>query len=762
MGKRAPLPITIGGQYVAGDAGPTPPGSSLAINNHLTRPSRYPARPPFVYDGVMSVNGLANFDDTTNRAARLLAIDGTQHLYEKATSGEAWGAANATLIAGTRLTDAANYRGFSYLMFDDGSGLPSAAASFDGTNVSTTPFTSRIQSRTVTTFDERLYFAYPRIVVTTYWGALGADKNNRAYKMATSMAPTGCTIGDVSDGATGTFVRVTPTSLAVGAASLMVANADAVAVLPIGTTSFVFTSFFRSVNAAGFDLPLTINTDVGNNVSTSSPYVLGNFIASGGFLYEATTAGTSAAIAPAYGAVVGGTTADGTVVWTNRGSSTVGSSGATIIPKSGDWTRVDVSGTVPYSAVTQFTFSPHVLFYSSATAALPVLCAIDCAFKDGLADGDLRKANYGWQVTTGPFRFPFHNSESVTVNTATVDMNEVVWTEIGDPKNVRASNTYKLREAVGFPQAATTLGGRYLVAKRNAIWQFQDTGDPDIPIRREKFMAGIGVVGPRAHDKYEDDWFFIGESEVYRYSLNDPIPKAICNDGMREVVMAKGADWVESQSTYKRPLLAIDQSRLIVWVYTQKGKLFAYDLRAGLWSTHYVSNRAEIDAMIWNPNTGNMYVSFGGYGLTRMDYTVQANDTIDNTATTYAGEMTVVFHPVETPSGVRMDATFEELRVMYSATGSQSGQTVTASTSFDQGATYAHSASCTPSVVSTAGNYLLLPIPVWQTAPSVTVKVTRLGLLGEASWSLSPRVEALLNVRRGEFPQANPAAGSVT
>lgn len=762
MGKRVTVPLALGGQYSVGNAASIPDGYVRALNNHLTRPGRLPARPPFTYDSLMSINGLVNFDDTTNRATRLLAINTSRQVFEKATSSETWGAANGTTISGTRLTDWANYRGITYMMFDDGTGLPSGAASFDGTNVSTSPFDSVLTSRGVVTYDERLYFFYPRMTFKTYLGGLGPH-NDSAYNQANWSALNNCTIESIVNGAT-TTKRLTTTSTGAGAVWM---RADVQQAIQMPATSAkttgVFTMFIRPVSSLGVDTPLSIELNATNDISRSTNYTAGQYRVTGGFFQECTTGGATAVGAPAFNATVGGTTADGSVVWTNRGSAMVGSSGDLYIVDGSDWRRIDVKWTLPgITAPDLLGINPKIKFYNTATPALTVLGSYDLAYQDGLADGDVRKANYGWQLTVGDYYYPFHNSESSTVNTATVDLEEVVWSEIGLPKTIRASNTYKLREAAGKPRAGTAIGGRLMVAKSNAIWQFQDTGDADIPIRREKFMAGIGVLGPRAHDKFEDEWFFVGENGVYSYRVGNDIPKELCGPGMRETVMAKGANWVESQSTYKRPLLAIDQTQLIVWVYTQKGKLFAYDLRSQRWSTHYVSNGAEVDAMIWNSNTGNFYVSFGGYGLARMDYAATANDTIDNTATEFAGDMSFVLPPLKI-STLRFDAKCEGIKLLYASSISQTGpaQTLTASISYDQGATYPNSVSYTPFLVSTAGDFVPITLDIEESGPSITLKVARSGKLGEGSWSLAEIMEMKIKINRGEYDQKTATVGSV-
>lgn len=763
MGKRVTVPLALGGQFSAGNAASNPDGTVRALNNHLTRPGRLPARPPFVYDNLMAINGLTNFDDTTNRVRRLLAINTSQQVFEKGTTGETWGAANATTISGARLTDSADYRGTTYMMFDDGTGLPSGAASFDGTNVSTSPFSSAIQGRTITTFDERLYLAYPRVTVTNLLAVTASPTNTlSAYALdnATYWTPTNVTATSVTESGA-TIVRLTPNSTAASACKIIATSAMTASVLPSSTSEIdaVGTIFLR--NNSTTDMPITLEVFFSSAGTVAYPggsvpqnFVFATTVAGVVYIFQATTGGTVGAAPPAWNAAVGSTTADNTVVWTNIGIDTLGQSQTTCIAD-GQWHRYDVP-VIVNKTHNSLKVGLRLKFYNDAHTALTSLVTIDASSRDGLADGDVRKSNYGWQLTSGDFHYPFFNSEST--NAPVIDMDDVVWSEIGIPKTVRASNTYKLREAQGRATAATAIGGRLMVAKRNAIWQFQDTGDPDIPIRREKFMAGIGVTGPRAHDKFEDEWFFVGENDCYRYKVGDDIPKPFCGDGMRETVMAKGANWVESQSTYKQPLLAIDQQQLIVWVYTQKGKLFAYDLRSNRWSTHYVSGNVEIDAMLWNPNTGNFYVSFGGHGLTRMDYAANASDTIDNTATPLALDKSFVLPPLKI-STLRFDAYCEGIKFLY-ATANPSLQSVTASISYDQGGTYPNSVNYTPFLASTNGDFVPITLDICESGPSVTLRVAASGPGGEGSWSLADEMEMKLKINRGEYPQVNPTAGS--
>lgn len=780
MGKRVTTPLLLGGQFSVGNAASIPDGYVRALNNHLTRPGRLPARPPFVYDNLMAINGLCNFDDTANRVRRLLAINTSQQVFEKATSGETWGGANATTISGTRLTDSADYRGITYMMFDDGAGLPSGVASFDGTAISKSPLKvgvtlgQSLKARTVTTYDERLYFAYLRATLGS--GVSLSGLNNTvilgiAYDWTTgttygglaAISQANVTAAMVSIGTGSTSCRLSATSLAASACNTYWntgAGFGIIQVSPFAAGSdrhFQWRFSARGVSAT-FDVPFTIEWLMLNPVFRNTAYLADVVVTPGnGFRYHCTTAGTTAVGAVAYNTVVNGTTTDGTAAFTCDGPDVLTAYEGTIpsLSNSPDYQTHFLTCDVP-PAVFSVNVTPRLKFYNSTTTALAQLSAVDISLKDGVTDGDPRKANWGQQFTQGTFFYPFFNQESSAI--ATVDLEEVMWSEIGDPSNIRASNSYKLRESTGRPQAATTLGGRFLVAKRNAIWQFQDTGDPDIPIRREKFMAGIGITGPRAHDKFEDEWFFVGENDCYRYKVGDEIPKPFCGNGMRETVMAKGANWVESQSTYKRPLLAIDQQQLIVWIYTQKGKLFAYDLRSGRWSTHYTAGNVEIDAMIWNPGTGNFYVSFGGHGLTRMDYTSVASDTIDNTATPLALDKSFVLPPLKI-STLRFDAYCEGIKMLY-ASANPSLQSVTASISYDQGATYPNSVNYTPFLSSTSGDFVPITLDICESGPSITLKVAASGPGGEGSWSLAEEMEMKLKINRGEFPRVNPTAGS--
>jgi hypothetical protein len=789
MGKIVDQPLSIGGMYNVGDPALTPSGSSLAVNNMLTRPGRFPARPPFTYDGLMSINGLANFIDNTNKVTRLLAIDSAAKLYEKATGSEAWSASLGT-VTGTRLTDYCNYLGKIYMMLDNGSGLPTAAVSFDGTNISSSPFTSAIQARTVTAFNERLFLAYPRVTVSPLMSAplvSGYDWTNSAQWHPNNVTVTMQTLQATPNAIQQCYVY--PTSLAANACSLsgyLTAGLYAGLISGVAASAIPAPYVWRfealgtdSVN----DMPITIEMLLALSNLNGVTYNVGDMVAPNtGFAYRCTVGGVSAG--GALGTTINATTVDGGVTWMCVSTDIMGSSGDQYIPsiaKATDFTAFYVTAVVP-ARTNIVTLVPRLKLYNSTTTSVPSLSPIIISRKDGLPDGDPRKANHGSQWTAGAYFYPFFNAENTAVQT--VDQNSIMWSEARDPKNIRAANFYQPNEFDGYPTAAITNSNRLLVFYRNGFIQFQGTSDPDIPIRRERISVTTGCIGSRALDNFEGDatfqsgsdiTYFIGENDVYSYASGTLAPKSITGDGMREVVMAKGTGWVEDSTLEAAgvPLLAIDRTQYIIWIHTQKGKLFAYDMRTKGWSTHYVSNNARINGLSWNRKTGKMYISFAAYGLVRMDYTarsgadvVAANDTIDNTANTYAVDRTIVLAPVEAPDGNREDMSLKQATFFYRSDAGAGMQTlVNLGISFDQGATYpaGHNVSCTPSQVSTNGNYLPLWIPGQElTSSTLTLRLSSSGYGGETAWSLSPRVVARLNLNGPERHLTNPTAGSVT
>ena len=66
---------------------------------------------------------------------------------------------------------------------------------------------------------------------------------------------------------------------------------------------------------------VTASIDVTDARASTTAYAKGDTIINSAVVYQATTAGTSAASAPTFTATLGATTADGTVTWTSRGAA---------------------------------------------------------------------------------------------------------------------------------------------------------------------------------------------------------------------------------------------------------------------------------------------------------------------------------------------------------------------------------------------------------------------------------------------------------
>lgn len=759
MGKHISKQLAIGGMYSAGDGGNNPDGTVRRLSNYLPRPNRMPSRPPFAYDSLMNVNGLAEFDDTTNEVSRLIAVDTSKHLFTKsATSGsETWGSANATAISGVRLSSWANYRGTMFLSFDDGSGAPSGIASYDGTTILTDPFgvppNYSITPRALTVFGERLMLSSPRLQISNHLSSLALTK---PYDWST-WTKTNCASSIVTQGTPTTKTcRVTP-SATTGAQ----AYAEPTSFVYLGHGSITWLQHLRSVSAS-YRMPFTMEVVVNNDWQGTTAFSLQAVIVdSNGNFQRCTTAGTSGGSAPAWNTTVGGTTSDGgTLVWTNDGSAVIArlEDWIPVADQSGQWFTYYLTATIP-ALGGQFAALWYRFKFGNTTEPTITIAPIEVSYRDGLSDGNLAKANYGAQVTWGDFKYAFFNVEGSS--TATIDADEELWSEIGLPTILNSENRYSLRGVPGLATASAVLSNRKLTFKRSAFWQFQLTIDADNPLRLEKRFDGIGCLGSLAFDIFEDACYFIGEKDIYAYSVGDATPTPICGDGMREEIMNRASSsWVESQSTCNRPLLCIDQFQLVMWVYTQKGKLYAYDLRAKLWSgPHSVGDGIGIECMAWNRNTNNFYVAFDSatYGLSRMVYSSAAPDTIDNTATTYPVVKTIVFRPIELTDPMRYDAYCEGMQILYASSG---GQAVTLSISDDQGASYANSVDYTPVAVSTNGDFVPMTLDVCESGPTTTLKLTATGNGGESAWALSPRATVSLEVMKGEYPVTNPTSGT--
>lgn len=789
---RVVIPLPIAGMYSAGDPASIPDGYTRSITNMLLRPNRVDSRPPAVYDNLTGVIGLGTWEDLTNRQRRFIALDATK-LYKKSTSSETWdpGTTASTVTYGTRFLSSTNFGGRFYMAFDDGSGTLGKVFRYDGTNFKAAEWvaqdgaaSSTVNATALAAFDNRLYLAGTAENLVN-----SAAASSSAYDF-TAWTLTNVTAKNLTLTSGQTVCRLYPTSTAVNGSS-----ADSGAFVAYTGSSLPTPTIIRwdlrgtnaqltsvqdtnlrhraatvaAVGAPGGAVPVTIEIYLQSQRANITAYSVGDIMAFGGFRFRCSVAGTSAAAPPAFNTATNTTTVDGgTLTWVSEGSDAIATQEFTVpsISEITTWSPVVLSCDIPAFNNTIRTFGLRLKFWNSLYSSIPTLTAIDASLKDGKTDGDPTKQNYGLQWVIGGFNYPFFNQESSSTVVGQ-SLYALMWTEINNP-TIRAANYYNPQDIAGTGTAVIAASNRLILFKRFGYWIMAPTSDPDIPILPETTRAGIGCIGPQALSILDDEVFFVADREIYRMKVGYE-PKPICGDAMREEIMDHSSStWVESQSTYKMPILTIDEKNREVYVYVQKGKLYVYHLgdaetpgvvrpytpEKGQWTVVDLQGK-EVQAMAYNRATGEMEISLGGFGLVRLDPTSPLKDVIDNTASQYSVDHTIIFKPIE-QFAPRYDALVEEIALYHTATASQSGQTLTAYISTDRGQTYPY--QITAVFDQTVAR---IPIPVWQMAPSITLKVVYSGKTGQTVFGLS-RAEATLNVKRGEYPQTTPTLSGAT
>lgn len=785
------IALPIGGMSSAGDASAIGQDNARLIRNFLHRPGgRIDARPPFTYDGLLNISGLVTWEDIPNQQTRFGALDTSNNLYLKNVGAETYGAPfTSASTQGGRLTGFTTLRGVLYACFDDGAGNPRTIASFDGTTLiaaditappAVWPLNALLASRQVVSFIDRLFFMGVRIAIANIASITDSYDWTGSHWPKTNITAT----KQFLSGITSAFqCMLYPTSTAAQSCQIIYSRSIGplnVGLVPIAASNTPSTAMWR-FDVLGTDplnqVPFTLEMVLWSIKANTTAYNVGDMIGGqNGFAYVCSQAGTTGTNV-ALGTVVNVETTDNTVKWMCIGTDVMGTM-ESFVPTSvaaPDFTPFYVMATVP-PQTNGVVLTPRLKLYNTTQPALSVLSPIIISRIDGFADGDPRKANHGQQWTLGDFYYEFFNQFNST--TRILNVEAIMWSETSQPKEVRAINTYQPQEEAGMPTMGCVSGGRLVMAKRRAIWSFVGNTSPDAadnPILPEgPAQLGTGVIGPQAWDiSADDEIFFIGETEVYRYQVGN-IPLPICGDEMREEIMDHlSGTWVEDQPTYNMPLLAIDPVNREVWVYTQRGVLYCYhDMlnrlpaatamiynpkAKGLWSKHDVAQDGtkDVSALMFNPVTGKMMVSFGGHGLTRLDQTIgNTLDTIDAGAGIMSSAQ-VILRPIEL-FAPRIDAIIEEIApyLVIERVGGiylpQSGQ-LTMGVSYNRGLTFPNYDTVTfdPSVPR-------VPFPVFQFGSSVTLSLTYTGPLGAQAIAIS-KIEAVAQMLGSELAQVLPS-----
>lgn len=747
-----PVSVAIGGSFVSDDPSTIPDGYVYKLHNMLMRPGpRIDARPPFVYDSVMRVTGLALWEDLS-KVTRFVAFDSDGKLYLKNASGETWVTEGFPITTGlpanARLSSWTNYRGKLYALFDDGAGTPSAALVFDGVAVNLSPFNSPILGKCIAAFGDRLFIAYGRIVVQNLLGTTKAYVATGGQWTLVNVDAENIALG------TATVGRLSPTATTGAAAYAKAENVVALAT----TARRVFRCDLQSESAT-YNMPMTLLVKLKATWETGmavSKDALVTPSASNGFRYKASNAGTTGGAEPTWPLVLRATVTDNGITWVCVGSDTLGSL-ETVLVNSTDSPSF-VSHYIPAELPpTPDDYDVNVRI-SFGNSAIPVisLAAVNFSYRDAKNDTDPSKANFGQQFTRGDFYPPFFNNESS--DTRTVDLDELIWSETSEPSRIRAANNYQPKEVAGYPTALLVLGGRLILSKRRGLWTFKLTDDPDTPILPETDpLVGFGIIDSLAWTIFENELFFVADEECYRMKVgNDPVP--FCGDAMRETAMIKGADWIEFQNQFNKPFASMDENKRDLWLCTQKGKAFCFSLGFGerppAWSIHDVANGAEVSALLYNPNTRKVQAAFNrsgdtGYGLTRLDTALTQKDVIDNTATQLTGTAEFIPRPIEL-FAPQFELALHELGLYHVATASQSGDETTCWISFDRGKTFIRFLDVRLDVTVPR-----IPFPVFQSGVSVMPKFTHTGNMGKAAFSVS-KCDALIELLGGIWPFTQP------
>lgn len=757
--KRKTIPIRVGGMDPAGDAALIQAGATRNQRNTLPYPGQiWIARPPFVAESLTSPNvDYVLWEDATTNKRRFAAIHAQValtplSLYIKSASAETYASAvTASAVFGVfRVCDYANFRGRLILAVQNESTTLALIPQIYNGAASIDPlFVTGPAPVSVVTFIDRLVMLGGNLSFTNEIGATNAY--DPTVWTATAVTATLVTSGSNIVG------RIRPS------------NATTASILSPPTGAFTSTEtngqfsylgWFRGVSAS-YSMPITVQVVINYSWAIGTVYGTNAVIVPttanlNGFRYRATVGGTShAATEPTWPVAPGSTVTDNTITWINDGPSVIGSRELNVPPVSefpeGQVVAIQAALQKPHGNT---KVSVKIVFGNTATTSVSTDESIDISVRDGLTDGTLGKANHGQQITRGAFSFPFFNQESSAATVVEIG-DKIYLSEPGDIANVTGQAFYVLRDTADDLTAGFVHRKNRLCAfKRVSVTTYvPNEADPDNPLIREGGSDGAGALHAKAIDACDNIVYGIGENFVWAWQPGSEF-EDICGDGMRDLVMDKSsATWVESQATYNVPILTIDQARKIVYVYTQKGRIFGYRIPTKDWFIVDVNAYGfEVRDMLWHQGTGKLYVSWGGQQGARLDHAVSnQSDAVNNSGTTYP-VVSQTDVPVEF-RGPQYDVILDRVNAYIKATADQTGQVFYVYVSEDQGQTFTLYNEIT---LPTGYNYQRVPIDLYQLNPAFIVRLEKHGNGGGENYTLSS-AEAEINVMAGAFPTVSPS-----
>lgn len=739
--RTIPLPLSAG-MYSSGDGGMLPGAYARKLRNMLRVDGVWYKRAPFVFDGLTAVHGLGAWEDREDATTRLVAIDDSGALRVQDLGADTFTLASGT-VTGTRLTSFVTYRGVGYGALDDGNGTPQSVFSFNGTTVDSSPIASAIKGRIVLFYKERLFIFHPLATITNLinWQAAYTASGgnwNLSDVDAREVISGSTTLGEI--------IPTAPTG------AYAYKNVEQIIALTEPSRRVWLCDLHNT--SASYQMPLKLQMVIANAWGTVTAYAAGEIVtpsATNGYRYRAVVDGTSDVAEPAWPTTIGDTIIDGTVTWLCDATNVLdGGERQVVVPSSSlepGFTRYVVEANLPPTPG-EYTLRAYIVFGNSSSATVTPV-ALHMGLRDGRSDDDPDKRNFGQQVTEGDYFFPFFNAESDIP--ITQDLDEIIWSEVGEPARIRAISSYRLGGQAGYTQAAVVFDGRIYVFKRRSYLKFSAVEDANIVVLPEgDETLGIGCLCPQALDIHAGVMYWADENTVYALKAGTgEIPRDICGDRMRAEIMNKDPNsWVESQATHNAPIVRAHPRLHLVFVHMQKGKIHVYHIKDDAWSVLDAQGDLSVDpvgsevrAIAYNHATGNMHIAFGTAatgtaGLARLDDRTGVAAQRDQISTAGASDVVAEVWPraIET-TGPHSDASVDLMRMRHKITGDQSGQFFGAQVSFDGGVTFGP--TIVMDVTASTGAFEPIEFPIYQSWNTIQLRIGHGGNGGATEFSIS-------------------------
>lgn len=773
-----PVPLPLGPMWKAGpDAADVPQGYVRNLENLMIRPGgasgpRLAKRSPWLskYSAVQSSGSptayLGIYDDQQNGVVELIASyddpAGVANTFELATSSPV---DNSVISTGPKrlnasINDYCNYRGSLYAVGNslvwawNGSAISpdTAAPPSPPGNVAPEGFTAA----TIAAFKDRVFYGDCRATIVNFLASLAAAA---PYDDSAGVWAKTNVNGTIIGSGAGQTWRLIPTNTT--SAKLQISNAASTKNAGKVDIYFNFLAQIQPLDPSA-QTPITLQFFVGATWAAGATVNKGEIVTDGaGHRFHCTVAGITGGAPPAWNVAAGATTVDNTVTWVSDGADTIASS-EYVVPSASDfaeWQSYYCDVTIPpgMTAINNGVFNIGVrLVWGNSSATSWTNAAINVSYKDGLTNTDPRKKNRGFQLVSSQFRYPFFNAEGVTSNA--VKLPDLMWTEIAAPTNIRDSNYQNL---IDTPERVTTVRalGEYLVVlKSRAMYIFQATNDPDIPLQLVQKVVGIGCRGPKACDIFEGALYFIGDADVYRWSpgseapqpLGGPIREALLLNGMAASASRLRIDRSNRDVYVGSTIPSIDTFVLHLPAQQTPAEPFGWTAITppffGLLDYVYLPGWSGMYAIVATGTTIEIARIDGTCATTGLD-TLKAGTTNTYTATIkLGGFQKAIPHP---------DAIVEDLLVYHASSADQTSNTTTASVTTQAG-TWTN-----PVHLSVESPFGMDPIPLWESDPMLSVSIAHAGAGGESNFVIT-RAAVHVQTLAEEFPQKTPTSAGST